>query len=123
MPKIIADVPSQLQPAANAALAWINENKGANYKLTGLVDPDLAWQAEDGSSTDMALVLCDNDACAREQVRIQVQGDTYQVAAIKAEDTFIPPHLDPPVAVRSNWLDNELRKHNFIVIVFYRGFW
>ena len=123
MPKVLEDIPDQLQPAATAALNWINRKNEANYKLTGLVDPDLTWQPKEGSSTEMALVLCDSDTCAREQVRIQMQGDGYQIAAIEAEDTLIPPHLDPPENIRSNWLDAQLSKHNFIVIVFYRGFW
>ena len=123
MAQVIEDIPAQLQPAANAALAWINEKDAANYKLTGLVDPDISWQPKEGAPTEMALVLCDNGMCAREQVKIQLQGDEYQIAAIEAEDALIPPHLDPPVNVRNDWLDTEMGKHKFVVLVFYRGFW
>lgn len=123
MTEVIEDIPVQLQPAANAALVWINKKNEANYKLTGLVDPDITWQPKEGAPTEMALVLCDNETCAREQVRIQLQGDEYQIAGIEAEDSLIPPHLDPPVNIRSGWLDAEMRKHKFVALVFYRGFW
>lgn len=123
MTSVIEDIPVQLQPAANAALVWINEKNRANFKLTGLVDPDVTWQPEEGASTEMALVLCDNETCAREQVRIQLQGDGYQIAAIETEDSLIPPHLDPPANIRTGWLDAQMRKHRFTVLVFYRGFW
>lgn len=123
MSKVIEDIPVQLQPAADAALMWINEKNEANYKLTGLVDPDITWLPKEGAPTEMSLVLCDDDSCAREQVRIQLQGEKYQIAAIEAADALIPPHLDPPANIRSGWLDQELGKHKFIVLVFYRGFW
>ena len=123
MPKIVEDIPVQLRPAADAALHWINKEKGAAYKLTGLVDPDLDWQAKEGVPTEMALVLCDSETCAREQVRIQMLSDGFQVVAITAEDTLIPPHLDPPIHIRSDWLETQQRKHKFVVLVFYRGFW
>ena len=31
--------------------------------------------------------------------------------------------LDPPPGARRGWLDSVLTKHEFIVLVFYRGFW
>lgn len=123
MPTIVEDIPTTLKPAANAALAWINEQHGANYKLTGLVDPDPAWQADQGTATTMAMVLCENDMCAREEVRIQRQGDGFQIAAVEALDTLIPPHLDPPKGVRSGWLENQISQRDFTVFIFYRGLW
>lgn len=123
MTTVVEDIPVQLQPAADAALLWINETQEASYKLAGLVDPDLSWQPQTGMPMDMALVLCDNETCAREQVRVQLRGDGYQIAAIAAEDALIPPHLDPPMNVRRGWLDAQMHKHKFIVLVFYRGFW
>ena len=123
MPTVIEEIPTHLQPAADAALAWINEERGTQFKLTGLVDPDLGWRPEDGAPTKLGLVLCENEMCAREQVRIQKHGDQFQVAAAETDDTLIPPHLDPPEGVRRNWLDEQMSKHGFIVIVFYRGFW
>lgn len=123
MPNIVEDIPTTLQPAADAALAWINEERGAEFKLTGLVDPDPNWNPDSGDATELGLVLCENDMCSREQVRLQKHGDAFQVAAIEAEDNVIPPHLDPPAGVRASWLDEQMAKHGFIVVVFYRGFW
>ena len=123
MPTVVEEIPSGLQPAADAALTWINKERGAQYKLTGLVDPDPDWRPENGEPTELGLVLCENDMCARAQVRIQKHGNTFQVAAIEADDAVIPAHLDPPEGARESWLDAQLSKHGFIVVVFYRGFW
>ena len=123
MPQVIEDIPVQLQPAAEAALAWVNQDQGANYKLTGLVDPDLHWNPEDGDAREMGLVLCENDMCSRSQVRIQKHGDGFQVSGIDDEVSDIPAHLDPPAGVRENWIDEQLAKHKFVVFVFYRGLW
>jgi hypothetical protein len=38
MPHVVEDIPPQLQPAAEAALAWINQERGTQFKLTGLYD-------------------------------------------------------------------------------------
>ncbi len=123
MPTVIEDIPKELQPAADAALAWVNKERNASYKLTGLVDPDPNWQPEDGEATELGLVLCENDMCSREQVRIQKHGDGFQIAGVAAEEALIPHHLDPPEGVRTPWIDEQLAKHKFIVLVFYRGFW
>ena len=89
MPTVVEEIPTPLQPAANAALAWINSQQSANYKLTALVDPDLSWQVDAGMPTDMALVLCNEDTCVREQVRIQKLDDGFQITAIEAADSLI----------------------------------
>lgn len=123
MPTILEEIPPSMLPAANAALNWINNQKGTNYKLTGLVDPDLNWQIDEGPPTDLGLVLCDDDICAREQVRIQKLDNGYQITAVEAADSLIPAHLDPPAGVRRTWLDDQLCKADFTVLVFYRGFW
>ena len=123
MSNIVENVPPHLQPAATAALAWINDQRGANYKLTGLVDPDLDWQPESGAATEMGLVLCEDELCAREQVRVEAHGSEFQISLIDLEAPEIPPHLDPPEGVRAGWLNDKLSKHGFVVILFYRGFW
>jgi hypothetical protein len=33
------------------------------------------------------------------------------------------PLLDPPPGVRAGWLDEAMKQHAFVVLVFYRGFW
>ncbi len=123
MPNVVEEVPDHLKPAADAALGWINKERGTQFKLTGLVDPDPDWQPDSGTPSEFGLVLCENEMCAREQVRVQKHGDQFQVAMANSDDTAIPVHLDPPEGVRTPWLDEQLAKYKFVVLVFYRGFW
>ena len=123
MPNVVEKIPIELKPAAEAALAWINQESGAQFKLTGLVDPDKAMGQETGQPIELGLVLCEGDLCRREQVRVEAKGQGFEVSAIEAVTSVIPPHLDPPFGVRQSWLDDQLGKHAFIVLLFYRGLW
>jgi hypothetical protein len=123
MPTVVEEIPHDLKPAAEAALAWINRERSAQFKLTGLVDPEVAQAAAPGDPMDLGLVLCEGDVCLREQVRIQKRDDGFQVSGIDAAQAVIPPHLDPPVGVRGSWLDDQLENYKFVIVVFYRGFW
>lgn len=123
MPNVVEEIPIELKPAAEAALAWINQERGAQLKLTGLVDADKAMGRETGQPIELGLVLCEGDVCLREQVRVEATGQGFEVSMLKAETSLIPPHLDPPVGVRHSWLDDQLGKHAFIVLLFYRGLW
>ncbi len=69
------------------------------------------------------MVLCEGEVCAREQVRIRARGDGFEVTAIEADDPAIPPLLDPPAGVRRTWLDAQLAKHKFVLLLYYRGRW
>lgn len=121
MPHVVQDIPLQLLPASEAALAWINQKRGAQFKLTGLVVPEQTLDTNADQPIELGLVLCEGDVCVREQIRIQTQGEGFQFSMIEAEDTLIRPHLDPPLGIRRNWLDEQLAKHGFIVLLFYRG--
>ncbi len=123
MPNVVEEIPSELKPAAEAALAWINQEHGAQFKLTGLVDADKAMGRKTGQPIELGLVLCEGDLCLREQVRVEAKGQGFEVSAIEAETLVIPPHLDPPFGVRQSWLDDQLGKYAFIVLLFYRGLW
>ena len=123
MPNVVEEVPIELKTAADAALAWINRERSAQFKITGLVDPGEAMGQEPGRPIELALVLCDGDECRREHVRLDAKGQGFEVSAIAAETSVIPPHLDPPFGVRRSWLDDQLGKHAFIVLLFYRGLW
>ena len=116
-------VPASLRPQAEAAVSWINETQGRTYELTGLVDYEAALRAEAGEAYELGLVLCDGEICAREQVRVAPSGDGFQFSFADAEEREIPPLLDPPEGVRSGWLDAELARHKFLVLLFYRGLW
>lgn len=117
------DIPIALEPAAQSAVAWINRERGTNFRLTGVVDTDRALDRHAGRPLEFGLVLCDGDLCLREQVRVETRGDAFGVTVIDAESPLIPPHLDPPIGVRARWLDEQLGNHAFIVLLFYRGFW
>lgn len=123
MPNVVEEIPIELKPAAEAALAWVNQERGAQFKITGLVDPEKAMGQEAGQPMELGLVLCDGDLCRREDVRLAAKGQGFEVSVIEAETSGIPPHLDPPVGVRQNWLDDQLGKHAFIVLLYYRGLW
>jgi len=47
----------------------------------------------------------------------------YEFEAIDAQDTLIPPLLDPPVGLRRAWLDGQMEKFEFVLLLFYRGRW
>ena len=68
MPNVVEEIPNELKPAAEAALAWISQEHGAQFKLTGLVDPDKAMGRKTGQPIELGLVLCEGDLCLREQV-------------------------------------------------------
>lgn len=123
MPNVVEEIPTELKPAAESALAWINRERHARFKLTGLVDPDKAMCRREGEPIELGLVLCEGDLCRREQVRLEAKGDGFEVSAIEAGTSVIPPRLDPPLGVRQSWLDDQLGKHAFIVLLFYRGLW
>ena len=76
-----------------------------------------------GRSYELGLVLCDGEICAREQIRVAPSGDGFQFSFVDAAEREIPPLLDPPEGVRSGWLEAEMARHKFLVLLFYRGLW
>ena len=123
MVTVADDIPDKLMPAATAALAWVNEERGADFKLTGVVDADAALAASADEAVEFGLVLCEDEMCLREQVRVEPRGEGFQVSAMEAAPSLIPPLLDPPAGVRRDWLDRQLGKHEFAVLLVYRGLW
>ena len=117
------EIPASLRRQAEAALSWINETQGRSYELTGLVDYEPALRAEAGEAYELGLVLCDGEICAREQVRVDPSGSGFQFGFVDAVEREIPPLLDPPEGVRSGWLEAEMARHKFMVLLFYRGLW
>ena len=123
MANVAHEVPIELQPAADAALAWINRERGTNFRITGLVDAEEAVRRATEQPMELGLVLCDGELCQREQVRIEPTGHGFSISAVEAGEDSIPPLLDPPLGVRASWLDDQLEKHDFILLLFYRGLW
>ncbi|MEM7018812.1 MAG: hypothetical protein AAF512_15910 [Pseudomonadota bacterium] len=116
-------IPETLRPPAEAAVSWINETQNQQFELTGLVDYEQALGEDARTGYELGLVLCDGEICVREQVRIQSTDEGYQFSLIEASAREIPPLLDPPEGIRSEWLAGELAKHEFAVLLFYRGLW
>jgi hypothetical protein len=126
MPSVVEEIPPELRPEVEAALAFINAERGGEFRVTGIVDPDdaLARRGAVGGF-DLSLVLCQGDVCLKQQVHVVRDGDdvrcTLPGAAASTDDP--PAHLDPPAGTRMGWLDAQLAKHAFVVLLFYRGFW
>ena len=116
-------VPERVRQPAEAAVAWINTSQNRHYELTGVVEVDDALKARDRDSFELGVVLCDGEICDRQQVVVQPTdaGFEFQLAPQRARE--IPPLLDPPVGVRSQWLDQVLARHEFVMLLFYRGLW
>ena len=116
-----------MRQPAQAALAWVNKTQQRNYELTGVVDYEQALTAKPGDFFELGLILCDGEICAREQVRVQPQSDAeqdrYVFNLVDAAVRDIPPLLDPPQGIRREWLAGELKKHEFVLLLFYRGLW
>ncbi len=119
-----SDIPRALQAPAAAATAWINATQNQNFELTGVVDVEQALAASGSTDAyELGVVLCDGEICSREQVRVQPTADGYQFSSVASAAPDIPPLLDPPVGVRAGWLDQALAKHEFVLLLFYRGLW
>jgi len=126
MSQISEEIPPPLQLEAAAALAWINAERGSDFRLTGIVDPEGALaRRNDEGGFDLSLVLCQGDLCLKEQIRVRHVGDEIlcDQPQQQVESDDPPPLLDPPVGSRSGWLDQQRAKFPFVVILFYRGFW
>ena len=117
------DIPAELRPQAEGALSWINSTQGETFSLTSLVGYEKAMEAKAGESYELGLVLCNGEICTREQVRVEPVGDKFLFSFADVKEREIPPLLDPPEGLRSDWIDSALARHEFVVMVFYRGLW
>ena len=100
-------------------MAWLNAEQNTHFELTGVVDYDAALANPD-DTYELGLVLCDGELCAREQVRVE-PGPVFSLIGL--DEPEIPPLLDPPKGIRNGWLDTVLAKHEFVLLLFYRGLW
>lgn len=131
MPRIEESIPAHLQDEAEAARAWFSQERGCAFKVTGIVDPeDLPGHASGTTARRLQLILCGTengqDLCLREDFEVRSAGPGFEVTLLAeaTPDVGSPaPLLDPPVGVRSDWLEPTLARHAFVVLVFYRGFW
>jgi peroxiredoxin len=131
MNKVVQEIPESFRIESEAARTWFSKKEGIEFKVTGIVNPDKVILRETPTSTrEIQLILCGNqhghDLCLRERFELTPSGDSFEVrhlADIELMYSSPAPLLDPPKETRTGWLSSTLAKHEFIVLVFYRGFW
>ncbi len=128
MPTVVEEIPRELRADVDAAVAWLNRERGHAFEVTGLVDPvdavALRTRNGPGEPMDLGLILCDGDLCVREQVRVtRTNGEVHVTLADGALSQDPPAELDPLPGGRSAWFDEQLAGCEFLVLVFYRGVW
>ena len=91
---------------------------------TGIVDPDatVAQQRGGANALDLRLIVCSGDVCLREDLRLRLTREGFEVSAVDATDDP-PAELDPGPGARTGWLAERIAEHAFVVLLFYRGFW
>ncbi|MBI1815846.1 MAG: hypothetical protein HYR72_12780 [Deltaproteobacteria bacterium] len=119
--RIVEEIPAALHAEIDAALAWINATQKRSFKVTGIIDPEIAERAG-GAAHDLTLILCEGDVCVRERVRVRAVGG-FEIAGVDGAREDPPAEIDPLPGARKGWLDRALAMHAFVVLVFYRGFW
>ena len=126
MQDVSENIPSDLQPRVEAALAWFNASADAqnqSFKVTGIIDPDEALAGSD----ELRLILCGGDRCEQRSFRVSRAIDSWSVEPIEKSEEYggkrPPAKLDPPPGARYGWIDKALSQHSFVVLLFYRGFW
>lgn len=119
----ISNIPKELRQPGEAAVKWLNEKNNNSFYLTGIVDYESALSTKTGEDYELGLVLCNGQVCVREQIKVSPQKSGYKFNFVYSSIPDIPPLLDPPEGIRSVWLANVLQKHDFVVLLFYRGLW
>ena len=118
----VENIPEPLRQPVEAARDWLNESQGTAFSVTGLVDYETALNASPGEAYELGIVLCDGEICKREKVQFTPEGGSYRFS-INQPDFEMPAELDPPAGLRSEWLDKQLSKQEFLLLLFYRGRW
>ncbi len=131
MATVSETIPDSLQAEVNAALAWFNSTEADEFEATGIIDPELS--IAESEPRELRLVLCGGDTCQQRSFRVSSAATGFDVAysdadvstavGSGAESAQPQSELDPPPGARRGWLDSVMKKHEFVVLVFYRGFW
>ncbi len=131
MPRIEETIPDALAAEAEAARAWFSQERGSDFKLTGIVDPDdIGERGSAAAARELQLILCGSqdgqEVCLRERFELSPSSDGFDVVHLKENSPGLGSPatlLDTPPGVRKGWLDTVAANHAFVVLVFYRGFW
>ena len=131
MANVSDTVPAVLQQDVDAALDWFNANQSATFEVTGIVDAELSVQSSE--PRELQLVLCGGDVCLKRNFHVARSATGFDVTSFddKADDnsaaaskgTEPQAELDPPPGALRHWLDSVLPRHEFTMLIFYRGFW
>ena len=127
MPQVSETIPEPLQQKVDAAVSWFNLSDvaaGEAFKVTGILDPE---QSVALGGDELKLILCGGDRCEQHAFRVSGASDSLEISFADAPPTDHQgrpqAELDPPPGPRLRWLDTTLAKHDFVVLLFYRGFW
>ena len=112
-------LPPELERTAQAAVTWLNEQQGSAFYLTGVQEPN----GDTSEDFELGLILCDGDICTRETVSVSNTNGGVEFARVDDDAPAIPPLLDPPPGLRRAWLDEQLQRYDFLLLLFYRGRW
>ncbi|HAG73029.1 MAG TPA: hypothetical protein DCL66_12575 [Gammaproteobacteria bacterium] len=123
MAKVSDSIPETLQPEVDAAINWFNAQSSDEFAVTGIVDAECSLAPSD--KKELRLVLCGGDICQQKKFNVVRSGDSFAVSLADelAISNGTQAELDPPPGARQWWLDDAIKKHKFVVLVFYRGFW
>jgi hypothetical protein len=131
MPRVEESIPANLVDEAEAARAWFSRDRGTEFKLTGIVDPEeVRGRDPETQARQLQLILCGSrdgqDVCLRERFELKPASEGFDVTLLEDSTPRVgspAPLLDPPTGVRSGWVEQALAQHAFVLLVFYRGFW
>ena len=115
------DIPKELQTALDGAVDWINTKYQANFELTGLADTKTPTDL--GTPFELGVVLCDGEICDRKQTGFQPSAAGFEFSVLDLAEPAVPALLDPPEGNRVGWLDQQLEKFEFVLLLYYRGLW
>ena len=127
MSTVSETIPAPLRPDVDAALEWFNRDQAIPFEVTGILDPDDALASD--TPRELKLVLCGGDRCEQRSFRVATGAAGQEVGFLDDEAPVMDPdaerqaELDPPPGPRRSWLDRTLDRHDFTVVLFYRGFW
>lgn len=126
MSTVSETIPAPLQTDVDAALEWFNRDQPIPFEVTGILDPEAALASD--VPRELKLVLCGGDRCEQRSFRVADGAAGREVAFLEdeapvADEAERQAELDPPPGPRRSWLDRTLDRHEFTVVLFYRGFW
>jgi hypothetical protein len=133
MPAIIEEIPEPLRPEVTAALDWLNAQGGPARSFTAVVDPDatLASRESGASEYELGIVVCQDSSCVRERIAVRPIGEGFEFSLVESPPTARrtdgkldpPAELDPAPGALVGWIEEQLKHHEFIVLLYYRGLW